>query len=130
MGPNMATETIVIIDDDKSFTEAASLLLEDHGYVVHQALTGRSGLLQSFAHRPDVIIIDAHLPDMDGTEVARRIQRSLPTRSLIMISSDDSAANIGRCMAVNPDAFLSKALAHEELPELVAKALGAGRKGQ
>jgi CheY-like chemotaxis protein len=130
MGATMAAETIVIIDDDRSFTEAASLLLEDYGYVVHQALTGQSGLLQSLARRPDVIIVDVHLPDMDGLAVAREIKRSMPTRALIMISSDDSAANVGRCLAVNPDAFLPKALVHEELPNLIARTLDAGKRGR
>jgi len=125
----MASRTVLIIDDDKSFTEAVSLLLKDYGYRVHQALTGQSGIAQSLAHQPDVIIIDAYLPDMDGTEVVREIKRSLPEHPLIMISSDDSPQNVSRCLAANPDAFLPKAVVHAELPDLIAKTVDADEQG-
>lgn len=119
----MAAETIVIIDDDKSFTEAAALLLEEYGYIVHQAPTGQAGVQQSLQRQPDLVIIDAHLPDMHGADVAREIHQSLPAHPLIMISSDESAGNVGRCMAVKPAAFLPKGLVAEELPALIARTM-------
>lgn len=122
----MVSERILIVDDDRAFTEAASLLLEDHGYVVYQALTGHAGILQALTHRPDAIIIDAHLPDMEGTEVAREIKRALPAPHMIMISSDNSEENVRRCLAVNPDGFLPKALVHERLPNLIAETVDTG----
>jgi DNA-binding NarL/FixJ family response regulator len=66
--------TILIVDDDLRFREIARTLLESEGLdVVGEADGGESALAAARELRPDVVLLDVHLPDLDGFEVAARI---------------------------------------------------------
>jgi len=119
----MAPETIMIIDDDRSFTEAASLLLRDHGYEVQQALTGQAVIAESSEQPPDLVIIDVHLPDIDGVDVAHELRQTHPGTPVILISSDDSRETVTRCTAIDYCSFLPKPLVPEKLMTAIADAL-------
>ncbi len=65
---------ILIIDDEPAFLQAVSQLLREVSYEVAEATTGEEGLLQAREFRPDLILLDAMLPTMDGLQVCRRIK--------------------------------------------------------
>ena len=119
----MGAETIIIIDDDKPFLEALSLLLRDYGYQVQQALNGQAGIVKSLQQQPDLVIIDVHLPDINGVDVAQQIRRSHTSTPLIMISSDDSREIVSRCRAIDSCMFVSKSLASGKLITAIADLL-------
>jgi CheY-like chemotaxis protein len=67
---------VLIIDDNPEFRTAARQLLERHGFVVvAEAETGISGIELANEHRPDLVLLDVQLPDVDGFEVAERLSR-------------------------------------------------------
>ena len=126
----MAPETIIIIDDDKSFTEAASLLLRDHGYQVRCALTGQTGITKSLEQQPDLVVIDVHLPDINGVDVAQQIRQRRPFTPLIVISSDDCRETVNRCQTIDSCSFLPKSLIPQRLIPTIAEALDGSNASQ
>src|SRR5215211_1877772 len=70
----MSQVTILIIDDHEGFRSSARTLLEADGYrVVGEAGDGMSGLRIAAELRPDVVLVDVELPDIDGFDVAARL---------------------------------------------------------
>jgi len=65
--------TLLIVDDHPGFRTSARRMLEADGYqVVGEAPDGRSGIAAARAPRPDIVLLDVHLPDIDGFEVAEQ----------------------------------------------------------
>jgi two-component system response regulator EvgA len=86
-------KTVLIVDDHPSFRASARLMLESDGYeVVGEAEDGGAALAAAQQLRPELVLLDVRLPDIDGFEVARRLlDASGPTPQIVLISSHDSA---------------------------------------
>ena len=65
---------IVIIEDDPQIRRFLRTVLPTEGFTVFEAETGERGLVEAATRKPDVVILDLGLPDMDGTEVIRRLR--------------------------------------------------------
>ncbi len=82
---------ILIVDDHPSFRASARALLEAEGYdVVGEAVDGESALLQAMTLRPDAILLDVQLPDIDGFEVAARLMGYAEAPAVVLTSSHDA----------------------------------------
>jgi DNA-binding response OmpR family regulator len=64
---------LLLIDDDTAYAQVVMRLLESHGYHVDYAPSALLGLRQAREFRPDIILIDMHLPDLDGKVVALQL---------------------------------------------------------
>jgi len=85
--------TILIIDDDPRFRTQACDVLEADGFVViGQAVDGASGLEAAQSLRPDFVLLDIGLPDVEGFEVARAVILNLPPPVVVLTSSRDARA--------------------------------------
>jgi DNA-binding NarL/FixJ family response regulator len=85
--------TVLVVDDHAGFRELARALLEDGGYaVVAEAGDGASALRAARAVRPDAVLLDVHLPDMDGFAVAAALARERPAPRVVLTSTDASEA--------------------------------------
>src|SRR6266545_1532414 len=83
---------VLIIDDNPDFRTAARQLLERHGFaVVAEAETGVSGIEWAQEHRPDLVLLDVQLPDIDGFEVAERLSQLEVPVDVILTSSLDGS---------------------------------------
>jgi two-component system response regulator EvgA len=83
---------VLIVDDHESFRSSARLLLEAEGYeVVGEANTGASGLSAAIELKPDVILLDVQLPDVDGFDVAARLATGADGPRVVITSSRDAA---------------------------------------
>jgi len=69
-------ETIVIIDDDRAIAQLTALWIKAAGFNTVIANDGRSGLAAIAQHRPDLVLLDIRMPEMDGFEVNRQIRQS------------------------------------------------------
>src|SRR5260370_7891378 len=65
---------VLLVDDELNIRELVQVALKFHGCSVTTAATGQDALLQADAGRPDLIVLDVMLPDMDGFEVCRRLR--------------------------------------------------------
>jgi DNA-binding NarL/FixJ family response regulator len=105
----MAT-TVLIVDDHAPFRRSARMLLEAEGFdVVGEATDGGSAVEQAAALAPDLVLLDVHLPDIDGFEVATRVIGAGSAPAVILISSRDSVDLEPRLQASGARGFVSKA---------------------
>jgi DNA-binding NarL/FixJ family response regulator len=82
--------TVLIVDDHLSFRATARTFLESEGFtVVGEAADGASAIEAAEALRPDVVLLDVHLPDIDGFEVAAKL-RAGAGPAVVMTSSRDA----------------------------------------
>jgi DNA-binding NarL/FixJ family response regulator len=85
--------TILIIDDDPRFRTQARDLLEADGFsVIGEAVDGASGVEAIEALRPDFVLLDVGLPDVDGFEVAHNLAVDGPPPLVVLTSSRDARA--------------------------------------
>jgi DNA-binding response OmpR family regulator len=104
-------QTIVIIDDDRAIAQLTSIWVKAAGFNTIVANDGLGGLDAIARHRPDLILLDIRMPDMDGFEVNRRLGRTpeLATIPVIFLSAhaqektrQESLAAGGRCFLPKP----------------------------
>ena len=80
------------MDDHPSFRATASALLEAEGFaVLGEAADGSEALAKATALRPDVVLLDVQLPDLDGFEVARRLTSNGAAPAIVLVSSRDAS---------------------------------------
>jgi two-component system, NarL family, nitrate/nitrite response regulator NarL len=108
--------TVLIVDDYPPFLESARGLLEAGEFdVVAEAGHGTEALRLAAELRPDVVLLDVHMPDLDGFEVARRLARlEAPPVVVLTSSRDDYAALVPASAAhafVRKDALSAESLA-------------------
>jgi DNA-binding NarL/FixJ family response regulator len=86
----MAT-SVLIVDDHPSFRASARMLLEAEGYeVVGEAEDGARALAAARDLRPDLVLLDVQLPDIDGFEVSSRLTANGDPPAVVLVSSRDS----------------------------------------
>lgn len=84
--------TVLIVDDHPSFRAVARRLLETEGYeVVGEAVDGSAALEAAMRLRPDVILLDVQLPDLDGLQVATELSSRPDPPRVILVSSRDAS---------------------------------------
>lgn len=98
---------ILIIDDDDAVTELFSLLLKVHGYEVLTANDGVTGIQRIEQERPDLVLLDLMMPEMDGWQVCERV-RQFSRVPIIVISALDHPAMIARALDSGADDYLVK----------------------
>jgi CheY-like chemotaxis protein len=82
---------VVLIDDVKQVREAVAELIRAAGHeIVGEAADGASGVRETLAQRPDLVVIDWRMPVMDGVEATRRIRASYSTAAIVAFCSTDS----------------------------------------
>lgn len=84
--------TVLIVDDHPSFRASARVLLESEGFqVVGEAVDGASALTEAGRLRPQLVLLDVQLPDIDGFDVAARLTGEDTSPAVILVSSRDSS---------------------------------------
>lgn len=106
--------TALIIDDEVQIRRLLKLALEAKSYVVREAETGTLGLQGAVFHKPDVIILDLGLPDMDGVEVLKRLREWSPVPVLILSVRDQEAMKLAAFDA-GADDYVTKPFSTAEL---------------
>ena len=107
-------QKILLIDDDQAAVRELMPRLTEHGFKAQHASNGQAGLRSAFLQQPDLILLEAQLPDMDGFELCRRL-RDLSDMPIIFISALADTADIVVGLDAGADDYLRKPFADEEL---------------
>ena len=84
------SRTVLVVDDHAGFRARARLLLEAEGYeVVGEAVDGASALAEASRLRPELVLLDVQLPDLDGFDVAARLTANGAAPAVVLTSSRD-----------------------------------------
>jgi CheY-like chemotaxis protein len=101
--------TVLIVDDHQPFRESASALLESEGFAVVGAAADGAAALDAIERlRPEVVLLDIQLPDLDGFAVAERLAAAPYPPQVVLISSREAAAYGPRLTAAPARGFIPK----------------------
>ncbi len=106
--------TALIIDDEIQIRRLLRLALESRGYTVRDADRGRLGLQEAAFHRPDVVLLDLGLPDMDGLEVLRSLREWSSVPVLILSVRDQENVKV-TALESGADDYVTKPFSTAEL---------------
>jgi two-component system nitrogen regulation response regulator NtrX len=102
------TARIIVIDDDESIRKTLSTILEDEGYSVDTAESGKEALLKTNVDFYNLALIDVRLLDMEGTELLVRIKETVPRMRKIIITGYPTVHNAIEAVNRSADAYLVK----------------------
>lgn len=114
----------LIIDDEAQIRRLLRVVLEGENYQVREAKTGQEGLREIASRRPDVILLDLGLPDMDGVAVLKRLREWSETPVLVLTVRDDEREKVAALDAGAED-YITKPFS---TPEFLARLRAAQRK--
>ena len=124
---------VLAVDDEEHITELVAMALGFNGFEVERAATGRAALTAVEKRRPDLIVLDVMLPDLDGFDVARRLrqgERGGTRIPVIFLTARDATADKVEGLRLGVDDYVTKPFSIEELVERVKAVLrragGAG----
>jgi two-component system response regulator MprA len=107
-------ERILIIEDDEEILRVLNRVLTYEGYIVDTALTGKAGLTLAGEQRPDLVVLDLMLPNMDGLDVCRRLQK-LGNQPILILSARDTLDDQVKGLDTGADDYMVKPFEIEEL---------------
>jgi DNA-binding response OmpR family regulator len=119
---------ILVIDDDKSILRAFTRILQKNGYEVDAAETGKEAIEKAETGRYDLALVDVRLPDMDGTDLLCRMQKTMYDTVKIMITGFPSLENGVKALDEGADAYLVKPVKPEELLILIEENLKSKKR--
>src|SRR5215471_16509697 len=117
---------VLVVDDEEHITELVAMGLGFNGFEVERVASGRDALDAVEKHRPDLIVLDVMLPDLDGFEVARRLRQAegAGTRvPVIFLTARDATADKVEGLRIGSDDYVTKPFSIEELIERVKAVL-------
>ena len=121
MGPATAVidkPRVLVVDDEPSITDAVGTALRYEGFNVREVGTGRSALSEALEFRPDLIVVDIMLPDLDGIEVTRRLRRDGIKIPVLFLTARDAAEGKINGLTVGGDDYVTKPFS---LGEIIAR---------
>ncbi|MBI3177494.1 MAG: response regulator [Chloroflexi bacterium] len=120
---------IVCIEDDAGIIDLVKLILTRKGYRVSGAVGGREGLELIEREKPDVVLLDLMMPDMDGWEVFHQMRARESTRHIPVIVVTAKAQSIDKVLGLQiakVDDYLTKPFSPQELVDSIERILSRG----
>jgi two-component system KDP operon response regulator KdpE len=117
--------SVLLIDDEPPLRRTLGITLKARKYEVHSAASGEEGLAAAAAMRPDLVILDLGLPDMEGTQVVRRLRAWTDVPILVLSGRSDSVDKVD-ALDAGADDYVTKPF---ETDELLARLRAMARRG-
>jgi two-component system response regulator VicR len=121
-------EKILVIDDDSGLLTLLKLGLEREGFTVITADSGKEGLRRAYEVRPDVIVLDVMMPEMDGWLTCQRL-RSMCDTPIIMLTAKTDQADVLKGLSLGADDYLTKPCSFDELKARIRTVLRRANVG-
>ncbi len=113
------TYDILYVEDNPDNMQLVKRALSARGYVVHEAVNGLDGIARAEELKPDVILLDINLPDIDGYEVAQRLRKSeVPAMHyvpIIAITANALKGDAEKALSAGCDVYMAKPINVREL---------------
>jgi len=124
----MAKQTILIIEDEKNIQELVRYNLEQEGYAVLVAGQGDVGLGLAIKKKPDLVILDLMLPELDGTEICKTLKQNNETAHIAIIMLTAKSEEIDKVLGLElgADDYMTKPFSPRELVARVKAVLRRG----
>jgi len=116
-------KTILVVDDDKSILRTFTRILQKSGYDIDVAETGKEAIEKIETRCYDLALVDIRLPDMDGTDLLSKMQKTMHDAVKIMITGFPSLETGVKSLDEGADAYLVKPVKPEELLMLIEEKL-------
>jgi DNA-binding response OmpR family regulator len=114
MKPAETTPTVLVVDDDEDIRTLVRELLQREGYTVYEETNGRAALRVFHSVRPDLVLLDVAMPELDGWETLERI-RDLSDVPVLMLTARDAEPDRVRGLRAGADDYVTKPFARAEL---------------
>jgi len=109
------TTRILVVDDEPNITDLLAMALRYEGFAVETAHAGRAAIDRVASFRPQLIVLDIMLPDIDGFEVARRLVRDGEKVPILFLTARDATEDKVRGLTLGGDDYVTKPFSIEEL---------------
>ena len=110
----VSNELVLVVDDEKTLVKALTFNLEKEGFRVEQAFNGEEALQKVFELKPDVVVLDLMLPEVDGFDVCRQIRKKLDIPIIMLTArSEDIDKVLG--LELGADDYMTKPFNSREL---------------
>ncbi len=113
---------VLVVDDERAIRRFLRAALNAHGYIIYEAANGQEALSAAAAERPDLVILDLGLPDIDGVEVTRQI-REWSQLPIIILSVREQESDKVSALDAGADDYLTKPFSIGELMARIRVAL-------
>ena len=115
MTANDRIPQVLVVDDEPNIRELVQVALKFHGCAVSTAASGADALRQAESARPDLIVLDVVLPDIDGFEVCRRLRAGGNEIPVIFLTARDTSSDTVTGLALGGDDYVTKPFSVEAL---------------
>jgi DNA-binding response OmpR family regulator len=109
---------VLIVEDDEAIGRGLETVLVERGFTVQRCSRGGPALVAVDAERPDLVLLDLGLPDIDGVEVCRRLRRGSPSLPIVVLTARDAEMDIVLGLNAGADDYIAKPF---RLGELLAR---------
>src|SRR4051812_30176913 len=125
-----AVARVLIVDDHALLrTGGANIINQEPGLeVVAEASNGREAIDAFLIHRPDVVLMDLRMPEMEGVEAVRRIREIDPHARVVVLTTYDADEDIARALQAGAKAYILKDIAADALVACVRTVLAGEKK--
>jgi two-component system, OmpR family, response regulator len=111
----MAEATLLVVEDDPNILELLSASLRFAGFDVRTAVSGSTAITASAEVRPDLVVLDVMLPDLDGFEVIKRLRADSGRIPVVFLTARDATDDKIRGLTLGGDDYVTKPFSLEEL---------------
>jgi two-component system KDP operon response regulator KdpE len=124
----MPAKKILVVDDEPEVRKLMEHFLTGKGYEVRLAENGRVGLAALDTFAPDLVLLDMHMPEMDGAETLRELALRAPTLPVIMVTVNEDVETTSRLLQLGAADYVPKPFNLEYLEQAINIQLSAARE--
>jgi DNA-binding NtrC family response regulator len=121
----MEKKKVLIVDDDKDIVRIVATMLEGRGWDIAAAYGGAEAIEKVAASKPDVILLDIMMPEMNGIEVLKRIKKLDAAARIIMITAFGDVESYLDSMELGAYEYINKPFETDELLEMIDRVVAA-----
>lgn len=119
-GGRAGTVTMLVVDDDDCLLDLMQRFFAPLGYTVLTAGDGAAGVLAARTARPDIVLLDIYMPNLDGVEVLKQLAPEMPRTGFIMISGGTDEEVARSCLRLGAFDYITKPINMAQLEKIIS----------